>query len=184
VEEGQLDQEGQPHHDAAGLFDEPEGRRHRAPRREQVVHDQDALAGRDGVLVHGQGVAPVLELVLDRDRLRRQLPELPDRDEPRAELVRQGAAEDEPPGLDPDDDLDTGLDVAGGELVQDALEGLRVPQEGRDVLEEDALRREILDVPDLRPQLGQVHVESPPLGTGGGRRATRLGAARGLIISP
>src|SRR4029453_17852314 len=39
VEEGQLDEEGQPDHDAAALFAEPEGRPHRAPRGGQIAPD-------------------------------------------------------------------------------------------------------------------------------------------------
>jgi hypothetical protein len=120
--------------------------------------------------------------VLRLDGLRRELPELPDRYESRSELVSQGPAEDEPTGLHPDNKLHAGLDVPGAELVQDALEGLRIPQEGRDVLEEDPLRREVLDVPDLGPQLGHVHGEFPPFRTGGGRTAASFDAARGFII--
>src|SRR5262249_56976838 len=85
-------------------------------------------------------------------------------------------------GLHSDDQLDAGLDVLGAELVEDALEGLRILQEGGDVLEEDPLCREILDVPNLGPQLGHVHGELPPFRTGGGRTPARFRVARGVII--
>src|SRR5438132_536226 len=100
----------------------------------------------------------------DRSRPGRdgELPQLADRDEARAELVGEGAAEDEAARLDTDDDLRARLDAIGGELVHDAFEGLRILQEGGDVLEEDPLRREILDVPNLGLQLGHVHAGSPP----------------------
>src|SRR5262249_46675067 len=82
-EEGQLDEEGQPHHAPTTLFDKPEGRHHRSTGGQQVVDDQHTLAGVDRILVHGQGVTPVLELVFRLDGLGRELPELPDGDEPR-----------------------------------------------------------------------------------------------------
>jgi len=97
LEEGQLDQEGDADDRPAELLHEPKGRRHRPPRREEVVHNQDALARRDGVLVDGQSVAAVLQLIFHLDRLGRELAKLADRNESGPQLVGQGAAEKECP---------------------------------------------------------------------------------------
>jgi hypothetical protein len=52
---------------------------------------QHALTGRNRVLVNGQRVAAVLELVLDLDRLSRQLAELADGNKAGVELMRERA---------------------------------------------------------------------------------------------
>ena len=67
----------------------------RAAGRQQVVDDEDLLAGLDRVAVDLEGVRPVLEGVLDGDRLGRQLAQLADRDEAGVELVGHRGAEDE-----------------------------------------------------------------------------------------
>src|SRR3989442_1102820 len=93
------------------LLDEPQSRRHRSPGGEEIVDDEHALARGDGVLVHGQGVPPILQLVLDLDGLGGKLPQLADGDEARAELMSEGTAEDEAARLDTDDDLRARLDA-------------------------------------------------------------------------
>src|SRR5437660_1308598 len=133
-----------------------------------------------------QRVPAVLELVLDFDRLPGELAELPHRHEARAELVGHRAAEDEAAGLDADDDLDARVPVPRGQMVDDVVEGRSVLEERRDVLEEDALGREILDVADLRAELGDFHdgsyVRRPSasqasMPTGGGARPRAGGHA-------
>src|SRR5919198_1728955 len=64
-QERQLDHERDAHYLAAELLDQPERCRHRAPGSKQIVHGQHVLPRLDGVLVDGQGVAAVLELVFD-----------------------------------------------------------------------------------------------------------------------
>src|SRR5437870_5436616 len=87
VEERQLDQKSHAHDVAAELLDESQRGRHRTARGEQIVDGEDALARPDGVLVHRQRVAAVLELVLDFDRLAGQLSELAHGDEAGPELM-------------------------------------------------------------------------------------------------
>src|SRR5688572_22597897 len=91
LQKGKLDQKRRADDLAAQPLDEPESRRHRPARGEQIVHREHALAGPDGVLVNGEDVPPVLELVLLFDGPRGQLAALADRDETRAELMRQRA---------------------------------------------------------------------------------------------
>src|SRR5438876_7737584 len=110
----------------------------------------------DGVLVDGERVAAVLELVLDLDRLARELAELAHGDEARAQLMREGATKDESPGLDADHHFDALALVMGRQQVDDAPKGGTVLEQGRDVLEEDAFGRKVLDVPDLRAELSDV----------------------------
>src|SRR5437667_8293521 len=83
VKERKLDQERHADDVAPELLDQPERRGHRAARGEQVIAGEYALARLDRVLVDGERVAPVLELVLDLDGLARELTELPHGDEDR-----------------------------------------------------------------------------------------------------
>src|SRR6266851_5876842 len=70
--------------------------------------------------------------------------------------MREGATEDESPGLDADHHFDALALVMGGQQVDDSPKGGAVLEQGRDVLEEDAFGREVLDVPDLRAELSDV----------------------------
>src|SRR5947209_970038 len=157
VEEGELDQERHADDVPPELLDQAERRGHRAARGEQVVDGEHALPRLDRVLVDGERVAPVLELVLDFDGLARQLAELPHGDQARAELVGERTTEDEPARLDGDDDVHALFLVSACEHIDHVAERRAVLQEGGDVLEEDPFGRKILDVADLRPELGDVH---------------------------
>src|SRR2546430_3717937 len=157
VEEGELDQERHADDVPPELLDQAERRGHRAARGEQVVDGEHALPRLDRVLVDGERVAPVLELVLDLDGLARELAELPYGDETRAQLVGERPAEDEPARLDGDDDVHALLLIAAREHVDHVAERGTVLEKGGDVLEEDPLGREVLDVTDLRPEVGDVH---------------------------
>ena len=68
--------------------------------------DQDTRAARERVGVHLQRVDAVLEDVLGRDGVVRQLARLARRDEAGAELARERAAEDEAARLGGDDEVD------------------------------------------------------------------------------
>src|SRR5437867_12070606 len=66
-----------------------------APGRQEVVHNEDARARFEGVLVHLEGRRSVLEVVFDANHVGGQLAKLADRDEAHAELVRDRRGEDE-----------------------------------------------------------------------------------------
>ena len=88
-----------PDDDAAQLLDEPGDRFHGAAGGEHVVVDQDARAVPIRVGVQLERVLAVLEAVGRADRLGRQLPGPPGRDEAAADLARDRRAEDEPARL-------------------------------------------------------------------------------------
>src|SRR5262245_64866683 len=71
--------------------------------------------------------------------------------------MSERAAEDEPARLHADHHLDVGRAVPAGQVVDHGRPGRRVLEERRDVPEEDAFGWEILDISDLRAQLGQLH---------------------------
>ena len=164
LEEVELDEEAQPDDLALEPLDELDRALDRAAGGQQVVDDQDALAGGDGVAVDLEGVRAVLERVLDGDRLGRELAELADRHEAGVELVGHRRAEDEPARLHPDDDVDP----HAGERLEHEVDGFLVCggvlEQGRDVVEEDPWLREIGDLADLRAQLlGRHDVERLPV---------------------
>ena len=107
--------------------------------------------------MHRQRVAAVLELVLDLDRFAGQLSELAHGDESGPELMGERTGEDESARFDPHDDFDPLLLIPLGQQIHYVTEGRPVLEERRDVLEQDAFGREILDVADLRPETGQLH---------------------------
>src|SRR5215831_104323 len=157
AEKRELDHEGDPDDLPAELAYQPQSCRHRTTGREEVIDREHTLAALDPVLVHCECVASVLELVLHLDRLARKLARLAHRHETRLQLMCERAAQDEAARFDPDDDVDALGLVAPGERVDDELERGAVLEKGRDVLEEDAFRREVLDVADLPLELGDVH---------------------------
>src|SRR5204862_1270742 len=106
LQEVELDEEREPDDLALEALDELDRALDGAAGGEEVVDDEDLLAGLDGVAVDLERVRAVLERVLDRDRLGRQLAELPDRDQARIQLVGHRGAEDEAARLHPDDDVD------------------------------------------------------------------------------
>src|SRR3970282_1626116 len=111
----------------------------------------------DRVLVDRERGAPALELVLDLDGRARELAELAPPREPRVEPMRARAAASEAARLYPDPHGDSLALVPVRQEVDDTAEGRAVLQQRRDVLEQDPLRREILDVSYFRPQLGKIH---------------------------
>ena len=97
LEKGQLDQEIAGHDGAAQPLDQAQGGRHGSTRGEQVVHREDTLPARDGVLVNGQDVPAVLKLVLLFDDRTGKLALLAHRNESGAQLLGQRATKDEAP---------------------------------------------------------------------------------------
>ena len=77
--------------------------------RQDVVDDEDPLAGRHRVGVQLQRRRPVLERVVGRDPLARQLAGLADRDDADAGVQRHGRGEQEAAGLHADDDVEPGV---------------------------------------------------------------------------
>src|SRR5262245_45509082 len=116
-----------------------------AGQRVLIVDDQDPLAGLDRVAVDLERVRAVLEGILDGQRLGRQLAELADRDEAGTELVGHRSREDEAARLHPDDDVDLVVLERLEHEPDRLVEGRRVLQQGRDVVEQDPRLREVRD---------------------------------------
>ena len=108
AEVGQVDDEGRGDDLAAGAADQLDRGVRRATGRDQVVDEEDTGALMDRVGVDLDGVDAVFEAVVLTDRPPGQLALLADRYEAAAELVRDGATEDEAARLDADDVVDAG----------------------------------------------------------------------------
>src|ERR1700675_3882384 len=139
LEKSQLDQELAGDHGASQPLDQAQRRGHRAARREEVVHDQDLLALGDGVLVDGEDITAVLELVLFLDHHRGELALLAHGHEARPDLSRQHPAEDETARLDTDHDVDRTLPVLRGQMLDHRRPRRPVLEQRGDVFEENPL---------------------------------------------
>ena len=110
----------------------------RSSRGQHIVHDEDALPTLDRVLVDLEGVGSIFERIALLERLRRQLARLTDRNEPGLDALGNRRTQNEPAALDADDDVDALPDEWAGEHVDRHRESVGVPQQGRDVVEENA----------------------------------------------
>src|SRR6185312_3576747 len=100
---------------------------------QQVVDDDDALAGLDGVEMDFEGVGAVFEVVVDAGGGGGELSGLAHRNESGVEAVGQGGAEDEAARFDAEDEVDVLADVVLRESVDELGEAGLVLQERSDV---------------------------------------------------
>jgi hypothetical protein len=122
----------------AELLDELYGGLHGAAGGEEVVDEDDALAGLDGVHVDLQGVGAVLEVVGDAGDGGGELARLAHGDEAGVEAVGEGGSEDEAAGLNAEDEVDVFFDVIRGERIDEFGEAGLIFEKRGDVIEEDA----------------------------------------------
>src|ERR687891_19080 len=148
LQERQLHQARDANDLAAEALHQLRGRLGRAPGGQDVVNDQDPLAGPERVAVDLEGLGAVLELVGLGLGLPRELPGLPDRHEPGPEVVRHGRGQDEAAGLDPHDLVDGPPAEVDHDHVDHRGERHLVGQQGRDVLERNPFLGEVGDVED------------------------------------
>ena len=163
-EEVEFDGEADAGDFAAELANELDGGLHGAAGGEEIVDDNDALAGLDGVEVDFEGVGAVFQVVVDAGDGGGELFGLADGDEARVEAVGERRAEDETAGLNAEDEVDLAADVVGGEGVDELGEAGFVAEEGGDVVEEDAGPGKVGDGADealegLAVEGGSVRVE-------------------------
>ncbi|MPM19014.1 hypothetical protein SDC9_65432 [bioreactor metagenome] len=166
VQEGQLHQHRDVHQLGPEPVDQARGRGEGAAGGQHVVDHQHPGTGPDRVGVDGQRLGAVLQVVADLVRLGGQLAGLADRHETGPQGDRHRGADDEATGLHADHHVDVGR---GGrdELVDGGPEAGRVAEQRGDVLEADALLREVRDVADQRgDQSAPVHGGGRP-GQGG-----------------
>lgn len=150
----EFDQESASDDFAPEPLDRLDRSRCRAAGGDQIVVDQDPGAVRERVGVDFELVRPILEFVLDRDRLSRQLSGLSRRYEAGPDRLGQRSPEDETPGFGRDHQIDTQRPGIGGQLRGDLSRRLRHQQQRRDVPENDPFLGEVGNVSD---QTGEVH---------------------------
>ena len=148
VEEREFDQERDRDNLGAKFVEQADRGGGGAPGGEKVIDQEDLLAGVNRVLVDLGHRFPILEAVGSLLGGPGKLALLPDRDESALEAVRNRRREDEAPGVDPDDLGDLGVPGGFGEKADRGLKVLRILQNGRDVLEDDARTGKIGDIPD------------------------------------
>ena len=148
LEEVELDGEGEADDFSAQLLDELDGGFHGAAGGEQVVDEDDALAGLDGVEMDFEGVGAVFEIIGDAGDGGGKLFGLADGDEAGIKAVSERGSKDEAAGFNAEDEIDLLLEVVGGEGVNELGEAGLVLEDGGDVVEEDAGLGKIRDGAD------------------------------------
>jgi hypothetical protein len=136
-------------------------RQRRAAGGQQIVDQKDLLARPHRVGLDLDGVAAVLQVVGVGQGGARQLALLAHHDEALVEPQRQRRGDQEAAGFDAGEDVRLVLVDDLGKALDRGLPGLRVRQQRRDVVEQDARRRKIRNPADV---LLQVHRPSGPPG--------------------
>src|SRR4030042_5514393 len=131
----QLDEEAHPDNLATQPLNEGSVGLDRSASRQKIGDQQHLVTMRDGVLAYLNGIGLVLLVIAQAMHFRWQFALLSDRDEPHAELVRYGGAHDESSGLVRRHEVDVFAAEGVGHLPHTLLEGMLVPQQGRDVPE-------------------------------------------------
>ena len=149
AEVGQVDDEGAADDLAAQPLHQLDAGFGGAAGGEQVVDQQDAFAGQDGIVVHLDHRLAVFQRVGLGDHRPGQLALLADRHEAGGELVRHRAAEDEAAGLEPDDLVEAHAGIGVQQLVDRHAKAARVGEERGHIAEDDALMREVDDGADV-----------------------------------
>src|SRR5271166_4931871 len=138
LEKVELYGEGQAGDVAPQLLHQLYGRLHRAPRRQQVVHQDNILARLDGVEMNFERVRPILQIVGNAGRRSRQLSRLSYGDKSSVQAVGERRAEDEAARFDAKHQVDVLSDVMGSQRVNQFGKALLVLQQCRDVVKENA----------------------------------------------
>lgn len=138
AEEIELHSEGEAGDLAAQFFDELDGGFHGAAGGKQVIYQQDALAGLNGIAVDLEGVGAVFEIVSDPGYRRGQLARFAHWNKTGVEAVGKRGAEDESARFDAEDEVDLALEVMRGEGVDKLGEAGRIFEQRSDVVEENA----------------------------------------------
>src|SRR5882757_7149126 len=119
-----------------------------APGGDEVVHQDDALAPRDRILMHLDFVQSVFERIGHPHGGMGQLALLANGYEAGCELMRHGTAQNEATCFDPRDAIDLAHRPGLDELVDDSTEGASVTEEGGDVSKLHARLGIVRDRPD------------------------------------
>ena len=118
-EEVEFDCEGEAGDFSAELLDELYGGFHGAAGSEEIVYEDDALAGLDGVEMDFKGVGAVLKIVGNAGDGSGELAGLAYGNEAGVEAVSEGGAEDEAAGFDAEDEVDFAGNVVSRERINE-----------------------------------------------------------------
>src|SRR5258708_10800993 len=128
---------------AADTFDETNDGACCPASGQQIIDDQNTMAGPDGGLVHFERVLAVFEIVRDRDFFGWQLFRFADRNKSGSELVRKRRRKDKSARFDAHNRIDLFAIDLCPESIDRNLEACRVKKERRDVVKIDARLWEI-----------------------------------------
>ena len=123
--------------------------RHGAAGGQQVVQQHHALAGLHRIGLHLDPVGAVFQRVVQPDGRARQLARLAQHDEAEAEFQRQRRGDQEAAALDAGQHVGLVRADDVGQARHRRAPGRAVPQQGGDVVEQDARLREIRDAADM-----------------------------------
>jgi hypothetical protein len=154
VEKGELDEEGGGHDVGVEGLEEFDRCRGRSARGEEVIDEQDVLAGLYGVFVNFHDSFAIFKGVGHRASGPRELSFLADRDKPGPEDLRHARGENEATSVNSDHFVDAGVAGGGGQMLQRSLEKVGVAEDGSDIFEDDPRLREVLHVADGSFEIG------------------------------
>jgi hypothetical protein len=144
----QLDEKGDFQDLRADFFKQCGGGGGGSASGEEIINQDNAAAGFNGVNVNGDGVRAVFEIVILFVNLERQLAFFANGHKTGFEAQRGGGGKDEAAGINADDGIHGAGFVIADEEINAAGEKLGIGQDRRDVLELNAGLRKIRDVAD------------------------------------
>ena len=178
VEEGEFDGEGAAFDGAAELLDEFGGGGSGAAGGEQVVANDDALAGFDGVFVDFEGVGAVFQSIGDAGGFGGEFFRFANGYETGVETIGQSGSEDEAAGFDASYNIDGVTGVVIAKPVDQRVETLLVLQQGGQVVKKNARFRVVRHFADQLLQI--VHSNVSPYAIS----LTDFVQALGLMTNP
>src|ERR1700682_408898 len=160
VEESELDGEGGAFDRAAELLDEFGGRGGGATGGEQVVANDHALAGLDGVFVDFERVRAVFQRIGDAGGFGGKLIWFSNRNETCVEPVRQSGSKNEAARFDPRYHVNGATDVVLAEAVNQHVKAKLVLQQRGQVVKENARLRVVRHFANQLLQIVHSNVSS------------------------
>ncbi len=151
LEVAQFNQEGQLDNARPALLDQLDRGFHRPAGRQQIVHKQHLRPLLQRILMHLQGVLSVFQRVVRLVRLVGELAFLPDRNDPDPQFAGEGGPHNQPARFNGDDRVRQLALMPDGQRPDRLTEGRPVPQERRDVAEQNPFLGKIRNVTNIAP---------------------------------
>lgn len=180
LEEGDLEHEKIAHKVASELLHERASSGSRSTCSNDIIHNQDLLAGLDGTLLHLEEILAIFLLVRGRDTRAGELALLADGDEAGVELQGELGTEEEATSVQAYDDIRLGAKLENLELesAEEGPVGGGVLEDGQNVDEVDAGDGEVGEATQGGEQVYLCTGEFGGTGGGGGGLSSR-GILRG-----